>query len=69
VPPGVVNIVCGPGQKTGATLVEHPEVAHITFTGSVETPFGGTKNSGFGREKGPEGLKAYYHVKTVTARL
>ncbi|SAL73474.1 aldehyde dehydrogenase [Caballeronia arvi] len=39
------------------------------FAGGVETPFGGTKNSGFGREKGLEGLKAYYHVKTVTARL
>jgi aldehyde dehydrogenase (NAD+) len=35
----------------------------------VETPFGGTKSSGFGREKGLEGLKAYYSVKTVTARL
>jgi acyl-CoA reductase-like NAD-dependent aldehyde dehydrogenase len=39
------------------------------FAGGVETPFGGTKNSGFGREKGLEGLKAYYTVKTVTARL
>ncbi|WP_250517918.1 aldehyde dehydrogenase family protein [Caballeronia sp. INDeC2] len=39
------------------------------FAGGVETPFGGTKNSGFGREKGLEGLKAYYAVKTVTARL
>jgi len=39
------------------------------LAGGVETPFGGTKNSGFGREKGLEGLKAYYSVKTVTARL
>lgn len=39
------------------------------FAGGVETPFGGTKNSGFGREKGLEGLKAYYSVKTVTARI
>lgn len=39
------------------------------FAGGVETPFGGTKNSGFGREKGLEGLKAYYAVKTVTARI
>lgn len=39
------------------------------FAGGVETPFGGTKNSGFGREKGLEGLKAYYTVKTVTARI
>lgn len=39
------------------------------FAGGVETPFGGTKNSGFGREKGLEGLKAYHTVKTVTARI
>jgi acyl-CoA reductase-like NAD-dependent aldehyde dehydrogenase len=39
------------------------------FAGGVETPFGGTKNSGFGREKGLEGLRAYYTVKSVTARL
>ncbi len=39
------------------------------FAGGVETPFGGTKNSGFGREKGLEALRAYYSVKTVTARI
>lgn len=37
LPKGVCNIVCGPGPETGAALVAHPDVAHVTFTGSVET--------------------------------
>jgi acyl-CoA reductase-like NAD-dependent aldehyde dehydrogenase len=34
LPPGVVNIVTGDG-RTGAALVEHPEVDKIAFTGST----------------------------------
>lgn len=37
LPPGVFNVVCGPGAITGSTLAEHPDVAHVTFTGSVKT--------------------------------
>jgi len=33
-PKGVVNVVTGFGDEVGAPLVEHPEVAHIGFTGS-----------------------------------
>ena len=39
------------------------------YAGGVETPFGGNKMSGFGREKGLEGLRAYCRVKSVTARI
>jgi acyl-CoA reductase-like NAD-dependent aldehyde dehydrogenase len=39
------------------------------FAGGVETPFGGVKNSGFGREKGLEALKSYLRVKCITARI
>jgi aldehyde dehydrogenase (NAD+) len=36
-PDGVFNVVAGFGQEAGAALVEHPEVAKITFTGSDKT--------------------------------
>ncbi|CAG5102360.1 Similar to ALDH1B1: Aldehyde dehydrogenase X, partial [Cotesia congregata] len=35
-PPGVVNVVPGFGPTAGAALAEHPDVAKIAFTGSVE---------------------------------
>jgi len=37
LPPGVCNVVCGPGAETGMHLVSHPDIAHVTFTGSVRT--------------------------------
>ncbi|MDN5915548.1 MAG: aldehyde dehydrogenase family protein [Pseudonocardia sp.] len=39
------------------------------FAGGVETPFGGFKSSGYGREKGFEALKHYTQTKTVTVRV
>jgi betaine-aldehyde dehydrogenase len=36
IPPGVVNVING-GPATGAALVAHPEVDHVTFTGSLST--------------------------------
>jgi len=39
------------------------------FAGGVETPFGGTKRSGYGREKGQEGLLNYVQTKNVGIRL
>jgi acyl-CoA reductase-like NAD-dependent aldehyde dehydrogenase len=34
-PPGVFNVVNGPGEVTGAALVAHPRVRKVTFTGST----------------------------------
>ncbi len=36
LPPGVVNVVVGPGSVVGERLIEHPDVAKIGFTGSTE---------------------------------
>jgi acyl-CoA reductase-like NAD-dependent aldehyde dehydrogenase len=37
LPAGAFNVVTGLGKEAGAALTDHPLVAHITFTGSVET--------------------------------
>ena len=41
---------------------------NIWNTMSVQTPFGGHKNSGYGREKGIEAINHYSHTKTVTVK-
>jgi aldehyde dehydrogenase (NAD+) len=39
------------------------------FAGGIETPFGGVGQSGFGREKGQEGLDNYVRTKNVAIKL
>ncbi|MFW2440058.1 MAG: aldehyde dehydrogenase family protein, partial [Arenicellales bacterium] len=39
------------------------------FAGGIETPFGGVKLSGFGREKGQEALYSYVNTKNVAIRV
>ncbi len=39
------------------------------FAGGVETPLGGYKMSGYGREKGLEALHHYTQLKCITVRL
>ena len=36
LPAGVVNILTGLGDQAGARLIEHPDVAKISFTGSTK---------------------------------
>ena len=36
VPPGVVNLVTGSGGEVGDAIVENPDVAVISFTGSSD---------------------------------
>ncbi len=37
LPPGIINIVTGPGGTVGNALASHPDVGMISFTGSCET--------------------------------
>jgi 1-pyrroline-5-carboxylate dehydrogenase len=40
LPPGVFNIVSGPGREVGEALVSHADTAGITFTGSADVGMG-----------------------------
>ena len=42
---------------------------NVWNTMSVQTPFGGHKHSGYGREKGIEAIHHYSHLKTVTVKI
>ena len=39
------------------------------FAGGIETPFGGNRRSGIGREKGLIALASYCKTKSVTVRI
>ncbi|OGS66095.1 MAG: hypothetical protein A3K59_09125 [Euryarchaeota archaeon RBG_19FT_COMBO_69_17] len=46
VPPGFINMVTGPGGEVGTTLVEHPLVDGIGFTGETTTGLDIAKRAG-----------------------
>ena len=45
LPAGVANYVTGPGATLGQVLIDHPDVAGITFTGSKEVGMGVYRDS------------------------
>jgi aldehyde dehydrogenase (NAD+) len=45
VPPGVINVITGPGSSVGQTIVEHPGIDKIAFTGDTSTGKGIMKGS------------------------
>ena len=62
LPPGVFNYVPGRGSVIGDLLVEHPRIALIAFTGSMEVGLGIIERAG----RTPEGQAA---VKKVIAEM
>ena len=42
---------------------------NVPFAADVTLPFGGYKQSGFGRESGRHGVEAYTELKTVAIAL
>lgn len=57
------------GHRVAAQLQAGQVFVNEYFAGGVETPFGGYKKSGIGREKGIEALHHYSQIKSVTIAL
>lgn len=56
----------------GLRLASQVDAGQVSVNGgalTVETPFGGYKNSGYGREKGVEALHDYVQVKTISVGI
>jgi acyl-CoA reductase-like NAD-dependent aldehyde dehydrogenase len=69
---GLVGAVWTADIARGLRLAEAIDAGQVAVNGgalTVETPFGGYKNSGYGREKGLEALHDYAQVKTVSLSL
>src|SRR5580693_7979200 len=70
VPYGLAGYAFTNSARTADVLAERVEVGNLSINhfvaSSAETPFGGVKDSGFGREGGTEGLQCYTVVKTVS---
>jgi acyl-CoA reductase-like NAD-dependent aldehyde dehydrogenase len=69
---GLVGAVWSGDVARGLRLAESIDAGQVAVNGgamTIETPFGGYKNSGYGREKGTEALHDYAQVKTVSLAL
>jgi acyl-CoA reductase-like NAD-dependent aldehyde dehydrogenase len=69
---GLVASVWSGDAARGLRLAERIDAGQVTVNGgalTIETPFGGFKRSGYGREKGLEALHDYAQVKTISLAL
>ncbi|MBM3659852.1 MAG: aldehyde dehydrogenase, partial [Actinobacteria bacterium] len=69
---GLVGSVWSGDAARGLRVAERIDAGQVSVNGgalNIETPFGGFKGSGYGREKGIEALHEYAQVKTVSLGL
>jgi acyl-CoA reductase-like NAD-dependent aldehyde dehydrogenase len=69
---GLVASVWSGDVARGLRLAERIDAGQVAVNGgalTIETPFGGFKQSGYGREKGIEALHDYAQVKTISLSL
>lgn len=70
---GLASIVYTQNLSTAHTCALKIEAGNVAINnvdaGVINAPYGGWKESGFGHEHGPEGLREYYHLKHVRLRV
>jgi aldehyde dehydrogenase (NAD+) len=69
---GLVASVWSGDVARGLRVAERIEAGQIAVNGgplTIETPFGGVKQSGYGREKGVEALHDYATTKCISLSL
>jgi aldehyde dehydrogenase (NAD+) len=69
---GLVASVWSGDLTRALRLAERLEAGQVTVNGgplTIETPFGGYKQSGYGREKGVEALDEYVQIKTISVSM
>jgi len=69
---GLVGAVFSGDVARGLRVAERIDAGQVAVNGgplTIETPFGGFKSSGYGREKGIEALHDYAQTKTISLSL
>jgi acyl-CoA reductase-like NAD-dependent aldehyde dehydrogenase len=69
---GLVASVWSSDVARAMRVAERIDAGQVAINGgpmTIETPFGGFKQSGYGREKGIEALHDYGHLKTISLAL